>query len=79
MIGKRVVLEHSVGRLKGIFRILGVTDQPDFNTLPTPFQVTTEEPLIESVALVKAHERWIHFKETKQGTNPEVALPGSPG
>ena len=60
---KRLVIEHTDGPLKGLFRIVGLTPEPPPSGIHGPLSIGGEEHIIEFASLIKVHPRWCHYRE----------------
>lgn len=59
---KRLVLEYTQGRMKGIHQILGVTGEwPD--RIQGPFQVSPDAQVVEFASLIRVTTRTVFYRE----------------
>ena len=61
---KRLVVEHTKGKLKGIYRICGRTDGDVPSHIPGPVQLSADpEDILEFASLISVKPRHIHYRE----------------
>jgi len=60
---KRLVIEHTEGPLKGLFRICGIISDKPVTALQGPLSVGAEAHIIQFASLIRVHPRWAHYRE----------------
>ena len=60
---KRLVLEHTDGPLKGLFRIISVLAQEPPSGIYGPLSIGGESHIVEFASLIEVHPRWCHYRE----------------